>query len=151
MSNSGKNQSAFLILSLTRKKISLIKVVDSNPVEINDETFPMVYRESYEYSKSVLGSSFGYSLKGFEKDKSVLSEVRFISFLRSADKHLKPYLKNDIPLILAGVKKDLVNFEIITSNKEHIAGEVAGSYSTYNRNDLIKKSKKIMQTNLAIK
>lgn len=145
MKTNGKKHPEYLILSLSRKKISLLKVVDSHPVEIEDEMFPMIYHEDYEYSKSALGSSFGYSLKAFEKDKSVLTEVRFISFLRSADERLKGYLKNGIPLILAGVKKELADFKTLTHHKDWIVGEVAGSYSTYNRNDLIRKSMEIMQ------
>ena len=145
MKGNPKKHPEYLILSLNRTKISLFKVVDSHATEIVDETFPMIYREEYEYSKSARGTSYGFSLKGFEKDKSVLTEIRFITFLRSADERLKLYLKNGIPLILAGVKKELADFETITHHKDHLAGEVAGSYSNYNRNDLIRKSMEIMQ------
>ena len=135
----------YLILSLSRKKISLLRVSDSHPVEIVDAMFPLFYSEEYEYSKPSLGSSFGFTSKGFEKDKSVLMEIRFISFLRLADARLKGYLKNGIPMVLAGVKKELADFETITNHRNNIAGGVAGNYSDYNRNDLVKKTEEIMR------
>lgn len=145
MTASRKNQSEYLILSLSRKKISLIRVVNSHPIEIEDGAFPMTFSDEYEYSKSSAGTSFGYALKGFEKDKSVMTEVRFITFLRGADERLRPYLKKDVPLVIAGVKKELGDFETITHHKDRITGSVPGSYSTYNRNDLIQKSTELVQ------
>jgi hypothetical protein len=140
-----KNQTEFLILTLSRKKISLIRVANSHPIEIDDPAFPMTYSEEYEYSKSSAGTSFGYSLKGFEKDKSVLTEVRFMTFLRGVDERLKPYLKKDVPLVIAGVKKELGDFEKITHHKDRIVGSVHGSYSTYNRSELIKQATELVQ------
>jgi hypothetical protein len=142
---SRRSHPEYLILSLTRKKISLIRVVDSHPIEINDEAFPMTYSEEYEYSKSSAGTSFGYALKGFEKDKSVVTESRFITFLREANVRLRPYLKKDVPLIIAGVKKELGDFETITNQKDRITSRVHGSYSTYNRNDLVQKATELVQ------
>jgi hypothetical protein len=145
MATSRKNRPEYLILSLSRKKISLIRVVDSRPIEIEDDAFPMIYSEEYEYSKSSAGTSFGFALKGFEKDKSVLTEVRFLTFLRGADERLRPYLKKDVPLVIAGVKKELGDFETITHHKDRITGLVPGSYSSYNRNDLVQKSTELVQ------
>lgn len=142
---SRKSHPEYLILTLTRKKISLIRVVNSHPIEIDDDAFPMTYSEEYEYSKSSPGTSFGYALKGFEKDKSVITESRFITFLHAADERLKAYLGQDVPIVLAGVKKELVDFEKLSKYRDRIVGEVPGSYSSYNRNDLIKKSKEIIE------
>ena len=144
MPSTSKNHIEYFILS--RKKISLIRVVGSQAIEIEDENFPMLYTEEYEYAKSVLGSSFGYSMKGFEKDKSIMTEIRFISFLRSTDHRLKLYLKKNNLLILAGVKKGLMDFKKITKHGSKMVGEITGSYSEYNRNKLIKSSREVMMS-----
>lgn len=70
-----------LVLAVSRKQISLYLYRYDSIEEIKDDHFPFVYTEEYEYAKPSRGTSFGGSLKGFEKDKSVMQKNRFEHFL----------------------------------------------------------------------
>jgi hypothetical protein len=126
----------YYILSLSQKKVSLLKMHDASSDEINDGVFPMLQKDDHEYAKSSRGNSFGYSLKNFEKDKSVVKKQRFNQFLREVDENLKAYITNDCALLLAGTDKDRSDFKKVSHFNNLIAGEVSGSFSSYNMNEL---------------
>jgi len=137
-----KQEELYFIVSLCKDRISLMSVSGAQLTDIKDTNFPMVYLDDFEYSRSVIGTSFGYSSKGFEKDKSALKKTRFTSFLQTADKHLNDYIGTH-PLILAGIDRHLSDFRRITRHSKNIIGEVKGSYTDYNRQRLLKASREI--------
>lgn len=118
----------YLILSLSREKISLVRVNGSRCEEISDENFPVTLVQESGNSKPP-GFSFGKLLKSFRGDRSISGEVKFIGLLRSADERLKGYLRKGDSLLVAGPEKEIREFEKITHNKSRIAGEIAGSYT----------------------
>jgi hypothetical protein len=118
----------YLILSLSREKISLLRVNGSRCEEISDENFPLIIAEESGNGQSP-GFSFGRLLKGFRTDNSISGEVKFIGLLRSADEHLRNYLRKGDSLLIAGPEKKIQEFEKITHNKSRIAGEIAGAYT----------------------
>lgn len=126
----------YYILSLSQKKVSLLKVHDAAGEEINDGLFPMYFTDDHEYTKSSRGNSFGYSLKNFEKDKSIVKKQRFNQFLHSVNDNLKKYLTSDCAILLAGTDTDRADFKKIFQFNGLIAGEVSGSFSSYNINKL---------------
>ena len=71
-----KQDDLYFILSISRKRIFLISISGGQPSEVKDGGFPMTFSDDYEYARSVIGTSFGYSSKGYEKDKSILKEKR---------------------------------------------------------------------------
>ena len=126
----------YYILALSQKKASLLKIHDVSASEIMDSVFPMINTDTYEYSKSSRGNSFGYSLKGFEKDKSVVKKERFNHFLRSVNEKLKGYLNNECALLLAGTEQDRNEFKRISDYNSLISGEISGSYNSNNLSQL---------------
>lgn len=134
----------YYILSLNQKKISLLKLHDTATEEIQDGFFPITMVEEYEYAKSSRGNSFGYALKGFEKDKSVIKKERFMHFLRSVNEKLKPYLTDDSALLLAGTDEDRNYFKKVSDYNNLISGEISGSFNSGNLSLLKQSISKIL-------
>ncbi len=126
----------YYILALSQKKASLLKLHDVSAEEIIDGIFPLNNVDDYEYSKSSRGNSFGYSLKNFEKDKSIVKKERFNHFLRSVNEKLKGYLNNECALLLAGTEQDRNEFKRISDYNNLISGEISGSYNSNNLSQL---------------
>jgi hypothetical protein len=128
----------YMILNISRKYIHLYKGKGEQIVEIEDGTFPMEYIETYEYSKSKRANSFSYNTqKDFERDKSVLQEVRLIDFLRIADHSLEKYDKENLPLLISGGKKEIADYLKITTHKKKIIGQIPGNYNGDNKLPLL--------------
>ena len=118
----------YYVLQINEK---VVKLYEGNCVslrQVNDENFPACFFDDYEYARPYLGSSYGYSLKSTEKDKSVVKEQRFISNLKHIDQLLSNYLINGIPLIISGNSKHLGYFKKISTNYEKIIGVIHGNY-----------------------
>lgn len=121
----------YYVLSIGKKHIRLFSGKVEDLHEIKNEDFPIVYHETYEYSKPSKGSSFGYSLKHFEKDKSALQEIRLIDFFSAADHLLEKYLNRHIPLVISGGKKEVADYLDITKHGKNIIGKIIGNYDSY--------------------
>lgn len=119
----------YFVLSISKKHIHLFKGKGEEFREVKNKDFPLNYEETYEYSRSSRGTSFGNALKSFEKDKSVLQEVRVIDFLRTADHHLDKYIDGEIYLVVSGGKKEIADYIQITKHKKQIIGKVVGNYN----------------------
>lgn len=129
--------SACYVLVLSKKDIRLFSARGDQFAEIKDDNFPMVYEEEYEYARSSQGSSYGYALKAFEKDKSILSKMRTDSFYKEGGSRIATYLnQTDFPLLVAGTAKQVTTFKSATGMADKIAGEVTGSFSDKNFFDL---------------
>lgn len=126
----------YYILSLSQKNVSVFKLHDTATEEIRDGVFPMSFTDDYEYSKSSRGTSYGYALKSFEKDKSAVKKERFVHFLKEVNDKLKPYLDNDCALLLAGTSEDRANFKKVSSYNDLISGEISGSFNSGNLSQL---------------
>jgi hypothetical protein len=130
----------YLVLVLSRKSVRLFHGGINILHEIEDEYFPVALGDDYEYEKPSIGSSAEHSLKSFEKDKGILTNIRITSMLRKADIHLDSYLKERIYIILAGTTRIISAFRKITTHSAGISGEVHGSYSARNLHSLAVKS-----------
>lgn len=121
-------QLPFYVLSLSKKSVHLFHGEADSLKEVRDGNLPLGYEEEYEYSKSSRGTSYGYSLKSYEKDKSDLSEIRLKSLFKDVDTYLAPYFRDpDAQLILAGTNKMISDFQAVTKLKDQIIGVVPGS------------------------
>jgi hypothetical protein len=120
----------YYILSISQKKVSLFKLHDTATEEIRDGVFPMSFLDDYEYARSSRGSSFGYTLKNFEKDKSIVKKERFMHFLKEVNERLRRYLDNDCALLLIGPDEDRASFKRVSIYNDLIAGEISGSLNS---------------------
>ncbi|MDP4147943.1 MAG: hypothetical protein Q8943_00900 [Bacteroidota bacterium] len=122
----------YYTLLLTEKEARLFEGRFNHIREIKDNHFAAMNVDDYLYSHPTRGSSFvgNAFLKEYEKDKSQLVEIRFQHFCGRVEDGLRHYLTgNEIPLILAGAKKDLSYFGKITRHERNIIGELPGNYS----------------------
>ncbi|MBK9637636.1 MAG: hypothetical protein IPO63_07400 [Bacteroidetes bacterium] len=120
----------YCVLSVSKKYIHLYTGKGEELKEVKNEDFPINYEETYEYSKPSRGTSFSSStLKEFERDKSVLQELRFVDFLKTADHLLNKNVSQHVPLIVSGGKKEISDFLGITQNMKRIIGKVVGNYN----------------------
>jgi hypothetical protein len=121
----------YCVLSISKKNIQLFKAKGEDIQEINNGDFPLHYEETYEYSKPSRATSFEGSgvLKGFERDKSVLEDIRLKDFLRTADHLLEKYLNTNTPLVVAGGTKEIADYLEITQFEKRIIAEVKGNYN----------------------
>ena len=128
----------YFALHLSENEVKLYQGSLTSLLEIKDNIFPMKNEDQYEYSHPTRGSSyFGNSFtKEFEKDKSILQEMRYESFLSHVDRELNRYLVNAVPLVIIGATKDLSYFKIKSHHANHIAGHVHGNYSYDSVNEL---------------
>lgn len=118
----------YLLLAISKKIVRLFKGTGRDLQEVRNNDFPKKYIEEYEYEHPSIGSSSSSSLKAFERDKSVLREIRITDFLRQTDGLLNKYLKSDSLLFVAGVEEQIVNFRKITNHIKNMAGSVEGNY-----------------------
>lgn len=138
----------YYILSLNRKKVSLFRLRDTATEEIQDGVFPMSFSDEYEYAKSSRGNSYGYALKNFEKDKSIVKKERFTQFLRAVNEELGRYLNSESALLVAGTREDRVAFRKISVYNDLISGEISGSFNSNNLNQLKQSVQESLRSSL---
>ncbi len=119
----------YYVLSLSEKIVRLFKGNGPSLREIKDGTFPARYRDTYEYSRPARGSSVSSSLKGAEKDKSVVEEKRLQAFFHELDKKLSAYINSAVPMLLAGARKDNGYFMKVSVHGKSIIGKVEGNFN----------------------
>ena len=120
----------YSILSISKRHIHLYDAHEKKLTEVKNKEFPINYEETYEYARPTIGTSFSNSsLKGFERDKSVIEEIRLVDFLRIADDLLDKYIGKDSPLIISGGKKEIADYMQITNNAKRIIGKITGNYN----------------------
>lgn len=120
----------YYILSISKKHIHLFSGKGEEFQEIRNEEFPVNYEETYEYAKPSRGNSFGSNqLKEFEKDKSILQEIRLVDFLRIIDTSIGKYVNEHTPLVVSGGKKEIEDYLQVTHHKKRIIGKVSGIFN----------------------
>ncbi len=118
----------YYVLQINEKGIKFYKGNGTLLQEVSNENFPARFFDNYEYTHTSIGSSYGYSLKSTEKDKSVVKEQRLISNLKHIDQVISNYLSTGTPFIISGNSKNLGYFKKISANYEKIGGVIHGNY-----------------------
>ena len=118
----------YYLVAVSKKKIRLFRGEGRDIQEVHNDDFPKAYAESYEYAKPSRASSFSGALKDYELDKSEMQELRQKAFLKEVDDSISKYLKNDTPLVVAGVEEELTNFEHVSRHQGQIVGTIRGNY-----------------------
>lgn len=118
----------YYLLALSKKKIRLLKGSGLELQEVDNADFPKRYVEEYEYDRPSIGTSFGSTLKAFEKDKSTMQAIRLEDFFKDSDAALSKYLKKDTRLFIAGVAEEVASFEHISHHTRQLTGVIKGNY-----------------------
>jgi hypothetical protein len=134
------------ILLLSQRLISLFSFENNQLKEIRDGIFPVVLPADYEFARPVLGTSFGYAMKGFEKDKSISKKERFARLLQETDKNLKQYLTPESSLIIAGTDQNRWVFKRASAFRQLITHELAGGYTNRRPGHLLRGIREVMKS-----
>jgi hypothetical protein len=119
----------YYIVSLAKSSVRLFRAHADSMEEIRDG-FPFLYKDDYEYARSSQASSFGYGKKGFEKDKSIVAEMRSASLVRDAAHHLCMHAPNGISEIaLCGPARLIKEFTDACSPRDRILVKVPGTHN----------------------
>ncbi len=123
----------YYLLLLTEKNARLFEGRLNKLTEVKDNNFPQEYIEEYIYEHSVRGTSYsGHAFtKDFEKDKSVMEEIRYSQFFKKVDALLDNYALHNKSLLLASVSKELSSFKKVSKHADKIAAKIEGNF-TYN-------------------
>jgi len=122
----------YYVLLINDKEIKLFEGSGEDLKLVKNIDFPANFIDDYEYAHTSLGSSYGYSLKSTEKDKSVVKEQRFATFIKLADQKLAKILTDNASLIIAGGAKELSTFKKVSINYNNVVGKINGNYSHEN-------------------
>ncbi len=131
----------YFVLNLSKDEAHLfLAEAGKLVIEITDGHFPMKYTDDYIYEKVSLGTSFGYSQKGFERDKGEMVQIRRKSFFQEVSENLIHHLKNGDRLLVSGTKKIIAEFESAKNSRCKISAKVIGSFGAYNLNELLERT-----------
>ena len=83
--------------------------------EVVNEIFPATFKDDYEYEHASIGSSYGYALKGFEKDKKNIANLREATFVKSICNVLPSFI-NDF------------NAQVVVAGPARMTSEMAEGY-----------------------
>lgn len=117
------------IIVLSKHRVHLFRGYGPQVKEVQDEKFPCTFSDDYEYSRPTIGTSYGSGLlKNYERDKSILQEIRVAGFFREVDDLFKTYNTPDLPLLVMGAPKEINNFIGVTVNSKNLLGTITGEY-----------------------
>ena len=121
----------YYLLDISKKEISLFHGVMDLLEEIRDDNFPHEITEEYEYSKpSQSSSDSGYAhVKGFEKDKSILQQMRVKKIFHEMDRSLIKYLgTKNTALILCGSTKSVDLYKSVSRYSDNIIAIISNNF-----------------------
>ncbi len=125
----------YYVLQLTKDEAHLFLIeTGAEAKEVTNTYFPMKNEQEYEYSRSSLGTSYGFVGKGFEKDKSILNKTRQEPFYKEVAHNVMPYTKAG-DLLIGGAKNILSGFDTFRDRRLRIKGRITGNFKE--QNDLI--------------
>lgn len=142
----GQYYHKYALLTISHKEVRLLKTSGEKPEEVKDKNFPFHFTEEYEYNRPVLGTSFGYSMKEFEKEKTMLQEKRQKAALKTLAGHLSPYIENGMSLLVAGTEKNVQNYLAVADPDLKPAGILHGSYDHHTPEELGQLVRPVLRT-----
>lgn len=126
----------YKILLLSKEGARLFSALGNAMVEEKEAGFPYILRDEYEYERPIRGTSFGYAMKSFEKDKGIVEADRLKAFLQevaeAAQEHI---LGTTQEVVVAGAKRVLDGFRHLRHSLP-VIGEVEGSFGNDNLHEL---------------
>jgi len=127
----------YMLVHLNEKSFHCYKGRLSSLEEINDGTFPWLFRDNYEYNQPARAGSYSGQavVQGVEGDKSTNEANRLKTFYREADELLSAHLQ-DMPLVVVGPEKDISRFQEVSAHQKNIVATVKGNYSNVPQKEL---------------
>jgi hypothetical protein len=119
----------YCVLNLSKKGVQLYQGTLNTLTEVNDGNFPLLYHDTFEYARATRADSTSNSLKGFEREKNDITEIRLTAVFRDADAYVRKYLADDTRILVAGTQRMIALFRKVSTLKHHLAGQVSGSYN----------------------
>jgi len=135
-----KYNGPYFVLSLNEQGAKLYKARMDQLVEIEDDHFPAVHANDYEYDPSGKASIHSGSavVEQYEKDKSLQQALHFKNFLQKTDRKLSSYLDKNAALIVLAPKKELAWFNSITDHFDKIITTIHGNFQHENIAEIAK-------------
>lgn len=133
----------YYILALDKKQIHMYHCKDRGIEELHNDDFPLLLPNDYEYAKPVpigMGMFGGTGVKSFERDKSIILEIRLIDLMKDADEKLDGYLEK-FPVLLCGGEKELGEYLKISRHKNDFFTTINGIYPASEKQQLAKISR----------
>jgi len=130
---------SYHVLDLSGKEVQLFRGVMDHMEEITAADLPRQITEDYEYSKPTHSrTDAGYAHeKSFEKDKSILHQLRLKKVFQQVDKSLSKYLQSEAtPLLLSGSDKNVSLFNSITTHNKQIVGSISENHGGPHTHDM---------------
>ncbi len=122
----------YYVLQLTKDEAHLFLMETGAAArEVTNTYFPMKNEQEYEYSRSSLGTSYGFASKGFEKDKSIVNKTRQETFYKEVAHNVMPYTKAG-DLLVSGAKHILSGFDALRNRRLRIKGRITGNFKDQN-------------------
>lgn len=147
-----QNRIEYTVISLSQKNVQLFVGKGNHLTEVINNDFPMTFVEEYDYSKPNSMATFGSHIsKSYEKDKGEMQEIRVKGFFKNVDYLLKNNPKINSSLVLAGTKKEILDFLQVTTQLDNIIGKLVGNYNFNSTHLLADKVWEVVQFNLKIK
>lgn len=126
----------YYVLSLEKKQLHLYHGKDRHIEELHNADFPLILDNDYEYTKpSPVGLPGSFGVKSFERDKSIILEIRLIDLMKEADRKLDGYFEK-LPVLLAGGEKEIGEYLQITKHKKEFFAQIRGIYPAEEKNKL---------------
>lgn len=137
----------YYVLLLSKKGVKLYEGMMDQLTEISDNNFPTEYEDDYLYSKPSRSTSYAGQahVKSFEKEKSVLEQIRFEDFFHNVDAALNDYLVGNTPFIVMGTDKEISWFTDVSRHNRLLAGKLSGGYQHANTTELSEITWPMMQ------
>jgi len=119
-------------------------------IEMTNHRFPKQFEDRNEYPRPSLGHPLSSSLKG-EPERSRVHKDRFRQFLREVDADLGEYLSDNRPLLVAGVKEKVTEFEALTNYRQQVIGHLYGNFDRASAHEMLDAARNQISGNKAFK
>lgn len=140
----------YFVLSLSEQGTRLFKGHWNKLEEIRDGIFPEKFEAEYLYNKPSRSTSYSGEahVKDFERDKSVIKELRLTDFFRQTNRKLSHYINEHSPLIILGPEKEISWFRKTVSNKMNIIHHTGGAFHHLDEKNLSEVTWPFMEKHL---
>jgi hypothetical protein len=126
----------YFVVNIGKDEIHLFRGAGESLTEVRDGGFPLSLVDDYEYEHASIGSSHGYALKGFEKDRREMSQERHDVYVKKAAHQVSSILQDkNCELIVVGPGRMASEFKSACAPRQ-VAGHINRSFNGRNFSSL---------------
>jgi hypothetical protein len=133
----------YFVLSLNKDRARLFRGNAGQLAEVNDNNFPALF-DGVEYQVPVESNQAENTAFAQQREKG-LTTGSSAEFYNTIDVKLLDYIDEETPIVLAGSKKEVAQFDAAHKHRRQQAGVVHGSFDDYNHADLEEKSWQVIE------